>query len=65
MSSRVCPRGWNGISQKARPREKNNQAVHTVAQMLTGSGARGLGAGLSPLVGVERRSRLLEAVQSA
>lgn len=54
-----------GFLRRQGPWEKNNQAMHTVAQMLTGSGARGLGAGLSPLVGVEHRNRLLEAVQSA
>lgn len=56
-----------GFLRRQGPWEKNNQAMHTVAQMLTGSGARRLGAGLSLWVGVggRSRSRLLRAVESA
>lgn len=36
-----------GFLRRQGPWEKNIQAMHTVAQMLTGSGARGVGAGFS------------------
>lgn len=56
-----------GFLRRQGPWEKNNQAMHTVAQMLTGSGARRLGAGLSLWVGVggRSRSRVLRAMESA
>ena len=53
------PQGLERDSQKTRPLgEKQAGYANTVAQMLPGSGARGLGAGLSLKVGSGGRSRL-------